>query len=137
VQVNTVAPGIYTANAGGLASALAFSYKPDGSYTYQDTAVVDASTNQVVPNPISLDPSTNTVVLELYGTGLRHAASGTVSVRVGSTTLTPQYFGAQGQDVGLDQVNVILPYSLKGSGDVAVTVTAGGVVANTVHVTIE
>ena len=137
VQVNTVAPGIYTANANGLASALAFSYKPDGSYTYQDTATYDSSTNQVVPVPISLDPQTNQVYLQLYGTGLRHASAGSVTVKIGSTSLTPQFVGAQGVDPGLDQVNVLLPYSLKGSGDVAITVTAAGVTANTVHVTIE
>ena len=137
VQVNTVAPGIYEANANGLAAGLVFSYKPDGTHSYQDTFVLDASTNQVVPNPISLDPQTNQVYLQLYGTGLRHATSGGVTVRVGALTLTPQFVGAQGVDPGLDQVNILLPYSLKGSGDVAVTVTANGVTANTVHVTIE
>jgi uncharacterized protein (TIGR03437 family) len=137
VEVSTVAPGIYVANASGLASALAFSYKPDGSFTYDGTATFDSAAHQIVPVPISLDPQTNKVYLQLYGTGLRHAAAGSVTVKVGSATLTPQFVGAQGQDAGLDQVNVLLPYSLKGSGDVTVTVTAGGVTANVVHVTIE
>ena len=86
VQVNAIAPGIYTSNAAGVAAALAFSYQPNGSYTYQNTAQAN-SANQIVANPISLDPQSNQIYLELYGTGLRHAAAGSVTVKVGSMTI--------------------------------------------------
>jgi uncharacterized protein (TIGR03437 family) len=37
---------------------------------------------------------------------------------------------------GLDQINVLLPSALAGSGDVSVVLTAAGIAANSVHVTI-
>jgi len=52
-------------------------------------------------------------------------------------TLPLQYAGAQSQYPGLDQVNVTVPYSLKGAGDVAITVTAAAPASNAVHGTIE
>lgn len=65
----------------------------------------------------------DTVYLELFGTGLRHASSlSSVTVQVGNVSLTPLYVGPQGQYPGLDQVNVQLPSSLTGSGTVKVTV---------------
>jgi hypothetical protein len=44
-----------------------------------------------VPNPISLDPPTNQVYIELYGTGLRNAPSGSVTATVGLMALTPAF----------------------------------------------
>jgi uncharacterized protein (TIGR03437 family) len=52
-------------------------------------------------------------------------------------TLTPAYVGPQGTFDGLDQINVKLPSTLKGSGDVIVQVTAAGKKANPVHITIK
>jgi len=53
-----------------------------------------------------------------------------------------QYAGAQGAGApssfyGLDQVNVLLPRSLAGSGTVNVVLTAGGQTANTVTMDIQ
>jgi len=44
------------------------------------------------------------------------------------------YAGPQGA-AGLDQVNLLLPTSLSGTGVAAVSVTIGTTVANTVHIT--
>jgi uncharacterized protein (TIGR03437 family) len=137
VQIASVAPGLYTVNSAGLAAAYAEHYSASGTLTSQQNVAEVNSSNQVVASPISLDPQGSQVYLLLFGTGLRHAALSDVTVTVGSTVLQPAYSGAQGGFVGLDQINVLLPYSLKGSGDVPVVVTASGLVANTVRITIQ
>jgi uncharacterized protein (TIGR03437 family) len=69
--------------------------------------------------------------------GIRGAPQTQVSVTAAGVTLPLQYAGAQSQYPGLDQVNVTVPYSLKGAGDVAITVTAAAPASNAVHGTIE
>ena len=64
----------------------------------------------------------------LYGTGIRFGA--VITVTINGKTFTPAYAGAQGTYAGLDQINVLLPASLAGSGAVSVTVTVDGQVSN-------
>jgi len=47
------------------------------------------------------------------------------------------YAGAQGVYPGLDQVNVLLPATLKGKGTVNVTVTVDGSVSNAVAIAVQ
>jgi uncharacterized protein (TIGR03437 family) len=55
-------------------------------------------------------------------------------VNIAGVDLPVQYAGPQSQYPGLDQVNVELPPSLAGAGQVNVTVTIDGVAANTVAI---
>lgn len=132
-----VAPGIFTANGSGLAAATLLRVHADGTQTAANMEEYDAATKQTVAVPVDLDPASDKVYLLLFGTGLRGAGQGQVTAAIGGTAITPAYAGAQGVDVGLDQVNVLLPYSLKGAGNVNVVVTAAGETANTVNVTIQ
>ncbi|HUB81716.1 MAG TPA: hypothetical protein VMB03_23115 [Bryobacteraceae bacterium] len=91
----------------------------------------------LVTTPISLDPSTNSVYLVLYGTGIRAAPLPQVTVQIADQSLTPAYAGAAPGYPGEDQVNVQIPYSLKGSGMTAVTVTVVGQQSNTVTIQIQ
>ena len=75
--------------------------------------------------------------LEIFGTGLRAAPEANVTVTIGTTNVPVTYSGAQGGYEGLDQVNVQLPSSLAGSGDVVVQLTANGIAANPVNITIQ
>ena len=88
--------------------------------------------------PIDFGNPTDQVYLILFGTGIRHVSSmSAVSVTVGGQAGQVTYAGAQGSYQGLDQVNVLLPHSLAGSGSVPVALTAAGVAANTVTVDIQ
>lgn len=126
-----VSPGMFELNSSGLAAAFVFD-----ATTNTLSNVYQVSGGQIVPNPISL-PASDNVFLELFGTGLRAAGQSNVSVVIGTTNVTVSYAGAQGSYEGLDQVNVALPSSLAGSGDVVVQLTANGIAANPVHVTIQ
>jgi uncharacterized protein (TIGR03437 family) len=135
VGIAPVAPGIFTADGVGLAAALVVAASPGGAQSVSYTTQCTASGCNAVP--IDLGAASNTVVLELYGTGIRGAAPGSLTASVGGQPVPVLYAGAQGQYAGLDQVNVSLPHSLAGRGVSEVILSAGGVQANTVTVTIQ
>ena len=65
----------------------------------------------------------------LYGTGIRdRVALSDVKVQIGPQPLSAAYAGAASTFVGPDQVNVVLPQSLAGSGTVSVSLA--GTVSN-------
>ena len=98
-------------------------------------AACDSSGCQAVP--IVLD-TRSTVYLSLYGTGIRHAPSlSDVSVTINGISVPVLYAGAQGSFPGLDQINVPLTLSLRGSGVSNIVVTVAGQAANTVTIAIQ
>ncbi len=58
-------------------------------------------------------------------------------LKVGGINAPVLYAGPQGGFAGLDQVNIQLPAALAGMGNVGIQVTAGGITANPVQVTIQ
>jgi uncharacterized protein (TIGR03437 family) len=133
VLVQPVAPGLYTANANGqgAAAAIAVTTQANGSQSAVHAFTCGSTAGSCVPAPISLGSSTDTLVVELFGTGIRHLSSAAaVSATINGQDLSVLYAGAQPSDVGLDQINVEIPQSLAGSGQVTLAVTiatAGGV----------
>jgi uncharacterized protein (TIGR03437 family) len=86
--------------------------------------------------PIAFGDPGDKVYLVLYGTDIRDRSSlSAVSATVGGSSAVVEYAGAQGNLVGLDQANVLIPRSLIGAGEINVVVTVDGVAANTVKVT--
>jgi len=77
------------------------------------------------------------VTVIFFGTGLRKN-SGLANVRasIGGVNATVAFAGPQGQFVGLDQMNVQLPASLRGKGDVPVIFTVDGQTSNTVLINV-
>jgi uncharacterized protein (TIGR03437 family) len=60
-----------------------------------------------------------------------------VSVRVGGVAAQSPFAGAQGEFVGLDQVNALLPRSLAGRGEMDVELVVDGQGANAVKVNVK
>jgi len=126
VTVANIEPAVFTLNAAGLVAG-SIVRVTDSGQVYQNLYTVDAS-NNVVAAPV--DVSTDQVYLSIYATGIRHAAQSQVTVSIGGVSLPVQYAGAQGYYVGLDQVNVLLPASLAGRGDVPLILTVAGTESN-------
>jgi uncharacterized protein (TIGR03437 family) len=141
LTVSDVEPGLFAAAADGrgLAAGWAVSVAPDGSQRSQLIARYDEAQAKFVANPIVI-PAEGMVVLSLYGTGVRGPANlakrPQVSASVKGLAAGVLYAGAQGQYVGLDQVNIQLPAGLAGSGEVDVELTVEGKAANVVRVAI-
>ena len=138
LELASIAPTIFTANStgSGVAAAQIQRVHPDGTYDYESVATYDAGSGQFVPAPIAFDG--DSLYLLLYGTGF-DAASGAAgtNVQIGTAwfqgpKLSVTYSGPQGQFAGEDQIDVALPSSLAGSGQVVVTVTVNGSTANAV-----
>ena len=128
VLIEPVAPGLFSADGSGrgLAAALVETVKADGTQTYAPVTM-----------PIDLSSPTDQVFLLLFGTGIRFRSSpSAVSALIGLATVEATFAGPSPQFPGVDQVNLLLPPSLAGSGTVAVSLSVDGLVANTVSLTI-
>jgi virginiamycin B lyase len=139
-QIAAVGPGLFSANADGrgVAAANVLRVRADNSQIYeQPAAVFDAAQNRFVARAIDLGPEGDRVFLIFFGSGLRFRSSlSAVTAKIGGVDAAVSFAGAQGDFVGLDQVNVLLPRSLVGRGEVDVVVIVDGRVANTVTVKI-
>ena len=91
----------------------------------------------IAPSPINLGAAADQVILVLYGTGLESAGTANVQATVGGVNAPVLYAGPSGSSPGLDQVNIQLPASLAGKGDVNLQLIAGGIAANPVQITIQ
>ena len=81
-------------------------------------------TLETVTGPISLDPAPGGTYLILYATGLRNRSSlSAVTATIGNLTIPVNYAGDQFQFPGLDQVDILLPASLKSAGKVNLILT--------------
>ncbi len=139
VNIVSVAPGQFAANANaqGIAAALALRVRGDGSLNYEPVAQFDTGQNRFVALPIDLGPTSDQLFLVLYGTGIRLRGSlSAVRCSIGGTNSEILFADAAPGFVGLDQVNVSLPRSLAGRGDVDIVLSVDGKTANTVRVSI-
>jgi uncharacterized protein (TIGR03437 family) len=138
VTIAAVAPGLLTVDGSptGVAAATVETVHADGSVSAQD--VFQCAANKCVAVPIDLGSDGDQVVLTLFGTGIRHWVTPffqtTVTVRIAGQDLTPSYAGPQPQFPGLDQVNVTLPASLRGTGNTSVSVVVAGQSSNAVKI---
>jgi uncharacterized protein (TIGR03437 family) len=133
VLVAAVDPGLYAINSNGHGAPAGFAVcggtcagwpGPANQYGQFVQDLFTCSASVCVPQPISLGPTADTVVLELFGTGLRHVASpAAVTATINGISLPVQYAGAQGQYTGEDQINVTLPNDLAASGMVTMVLT--------------
>jgi uncharacterized protein (TIGR03437 family) len=138
--IRSVAPGLFTANlnGAGVAAAVVLRIAGDGAQSYEPVAQLDAARNVYVSRPIDLGPATDQVFLLLFGTGIRgRSALAAVSMQLGTTNVDTLYAGPQNQFPGLDQINVPLPRSLAGSGEIDVRVSVDGKQANVVRVNVK
>ncbi len=139
LQIANVAPALFSANATGrdVAAGVALRIRSNGSRSFEPIAQFDPGQNRFVSLPIDPGSATDEVFLVLFGTGFRFRSSlSSVTVNIGGVDAPVQFAGAQGDFVGLDQLNTQLPRSLAGRGEVDLVLTVDGNAANTVRVSI-
>jgi uncharacterized protein (TIGR03437 family) len=130
-QIDSVGPGLYSLpGVSPVAAATAALYSTDGTVT---PVAVFQCASTCVSTPMSPGSATDKLVVTLYGTGFRNlTAAGVASITIGGVPAQILYIGAQPTEAGLDQVNVTIPSSLAGAGEVPVTLTVNGQTANAV-----
>ncbi len=139
VTIIGAAPGLFAMNANGQGVVAAVALRVRGTaQTYEAIARFDTATSKFVTVPIDLGPATDRVFLIGYGTGFRNRSSlSNVVATVGGTNAPASFAGPQGVLVGLDQVNLELPRSLIGRGEVDLVLSVDGKTANKVKVNIK
>ncbi|MDX2044028.1 MAG: kelch repeat-containing protein [Acidobacteriota bacterium] len=140
IQIANVAPSLFTANSSGngVPAAVVLRIRSNGLQTVEPVAEWNAALSRFVATPIDLGSESDLVYLLLFGTGLRFRSGlPGVTVFLGGQAAQVQYAGQQGDFVGLDQVNVLLPRTLIGRGEVDLMLTADGKAANTVRLSIK
>jgi uncharacterized protein (TIGR03437 family) len=131
VVITPVAPGLFSENESGQGVAAA--QFANGQQPVID--IFNCAAGSCVGIP--LDVSSGNTALVLYGTGIQNRTSlSDVTVTIGSQTLAAAYAGSAGF-IGEDQVNVLLPASLAGSGTVNITVSVAGTASNVVTATFQ
>ncbi|MBI1763765.1 MAG: FG-GAP repeat protein [Acidobacteria bacterium] len=131
IQVVQVTPGIFSANGNGrgAAAAVFLRARSNGTQSFETTAQFNTGSGRFITKPIDLGPTTDQVYLILYMTGLRYfdpPARENISVLIGGEQIPPDFAGAQGGLVGVDQLNVKVPRTLLGRGVISVSVSATG-----------
>lgn len=140
IQIANVAPSLFTANSNGqgVAAAVALRVRTNGSQVIEAVSEWNASLNRFVSFPIDLGTAGEQVYLLLFGTGARfNSGLNGVTASIGGVAAQVQYAGQQGDFIGLDQINVLLPSALAGRGEVDVVLTVDGKTANTIRVGIK
>ncbi len=142
VQIATVAPGLFSADASGhgLAAAVVLRIKADGTQVFEPVTRFDPMQSRLVAVPIELSNAAEQVFLLLFGTGFRNFALSPTSTPValiGGLGAEILYAGAQGSLIGLDQVNLRLPRNLAGRGEVEVLLSFGDKTANSVRINVK
>jgi uncharacterized protein (TIGR03437 family) len=139
VTIAPVVPTFFSMNGtgAGVAAALAIrvAVPSTAQFPVQVFQCSGSSNCTSYPIDVGLDQP---VYVSFYGTGIRNRSSlGNVSVTIHGTTAPVQYAGPSPAYAGLDQVNVLLPISLRGSGESNVVLTVDGQTSNTVTINIQ
>jgi uncharacterized protein (TIGR03437 family) len=135
-EITAIAPGLFSANAAGegAAAAVVLRIRANGEQVYEPAARYDAQTQRFVLLPIDLGNTAEQVYLILFGTGIRHReALEDVTIEIGETELPVAFAGAAPGLAGVDQVNVLLPASLRGRGEQTVVLRINDEVSNGIN----
>jgi uncharacterized protein (TIGR03437 family) len=138
--VQTVAPTLFSMNGAGtgVAAATAIRTQAGNPGLQSPVPVFQCNSSSMCTSvPINLGVDTP-VYVSFYGTGIRGRSSlNDVTVTINGTSVPVQYAGPAPGFTGLDQVNVALVLSLRGSGESNVVLTVAGQKSNTVTINIQ
>jgi uncharacterized protein (TIGR03437 family) len=120
-------PAILTRKADGTGAPAAVASADGQNFN------IPVSNPDGTPNPIDAGN-----FVALFGTGMRFVSTAiTNSITIGGTNITPLFVGPQGQLEGVDQVNLQIPQSLAGRGEVDLIITLDGKPTNLVKLRIK
>lgn len=140
ISIAAMSPGLFSADASGtgVAAGGALRVSADGTQTQLPIASCSGTPVVCTPVPIDLGTSSDTVYLSLYGTGIRgRTAVSAVTATIGGVAADVQYAGPQPSFPGLDQVNLVISPTLRGSGVAPIVLSVDGIAANIVTMAIQ
>lgn len=126
ILVGDISPGIFTRLANGTGAPAAVASTDNGA-----TFPILMSNADGTPVEVSAGN-----VIVLFGTGLRFR-SGEMTATAGGVTGAPSFVGAQGGLVGLDQINLTIPQSMAGKGEMDLVFAVDGKQTNAVRIKVK
>lgn len=141
LTVVAYSPGIFTANSDG-SGAVAGNFlrvTATNEQIYEETAIFNSSTQTYTSRCVDLGPSSESVFIVLYGSGIRGIPSPSfITATIGGTAIPVLAALPHGTYVGVDQINLgPIPRSLISRGIVKVRLVVSGVAMNEVEVCIK
>lgn len=138
IKIAPASPAVFTANANGtgVPAAVTGRINANNQFVFDPNPPFEpdpVTPGVFIPSPIDVGTDDRPAFLILYGTGLRNAAPDSLRAVIGGLEVPVVAVAAPGF-TGLDQVNLQIPASLKGRGEVDVTLVASGVSSNPVKV---
>ncbi|MBS1807092.1 MAG: SBBP repeat-containing protein [Acidobacteria bacterium] len=142
IQIVDVAPDLFSADSSGKGAAVGHLVRVKaGNIQTEEQFVKQVNgTWELIPIDLGADLGANTdqVFLVLFGTGIRFRPDPPqVSAKIGGADARVDYARNQCCFVGVDQVNLLIPRSLIGKGEVDVVLTVEGKTANTLRIAIK
>jgi uncharacterized protein (TIGR03437 family) len=137
--IQGVAPTLFSMNGTGtgVAAATAIRVQAGNAQMQFPVPVFQCGGSSCQSTPIALGVDTP-VFLTLYGTGIRNRSSlAGVTVTIAGVSVPVLYAGPSPGFEGLDQVNVGLTLTLRGSGESNVVLTVDGQTSNAVTVNVQ
>jgi len=120
VKVTNTTPAIFTGRGDGAGAPAAVASRDGQNF--------DILLSNADGSPVPIDAGN---YVALFGTGMRFSST-PMKINIGGVDIFPLFFGPQGALEGTDQVNLQIPQSLAGKGDVDLTLTLDGMTSNTV-----
>lgn len=139
VNIATIGPGLFTADASGSGAPAAFAIRVTGS----GQQIFESVSNGATPIQLDPGPPDEQIFLILFGTGIRgrSAQNGvTVNYLAGGSVVAAtgvEYASVAPGFVGLDQINLILPRTLIGRGLLDLAVIVDSRTTNSVKINIK
>jgi uncharacterized protein (TIGR03437 family) len=130
-EIGATAPGLFSLTGDGKGVAAATAADGEGN------PVPVFSCSSTTCSATAINVNGGPVYLSLYGTGIRNTESGTVQVRANGVSIPVLFAGAQPTFPGLDQINIALPSSLAGAGEVQLELAIGAATSNTVTINVQ
>lgn len=137
ITVAPIAPALFSidGSGSGLPAAFALRVRADGTTVSENVAFRQPVSGEYLAQPVSFGAESDLVFLVLFATGVRHrSALSNVSATIGGVDAQVVYCGPQNQFVGLDQVNIRLPRSLRSRGELPVVLNVDGRSSNSLRV---
>jgi uncharacterized protein (TIGR03437 family) len=143
-QIQTVAPGLFTADGSGQGVVAATAYRTIAPSTLATPVQVFQCSSGAPPVctsvPINLGVDTP-ISVTFYATGLRGRSSDSaVSVTIGGQSMQVRSISSQDDSTalaGIDEVTIGLPLSLRNAGEVDVVLAVDGASSNTGRINIQ
>ncbi|MFM8394154.1 MAG: N-acetylmuramoyl-L-alanine amidase, partial [Acidobacteriota bacterium] len=141
LAIEPLAPALFTANSDGRGApaALLFRLRADGSSAYEPVSRYDDVLRQYLPRQIEFGSASDQLFLVAFGTGMRSSTTlgslGNVEARLGQTSLPVSFLGPAPGFVGIEQINIPLPASLRelaGRGETVFQIIIAGRATNPV-----